>query len=81
MCHYLDKGDTVSTGNMRWHIKKCWGAEAYNAAKQVSGSANATRDAITTYRRCPALKLNKDRQKGEKGKISKEAKRIRLRIV
>lgn len=30
--HFLDKGDARSTGNMRRHVKKCWGIAARDAA-------------------------------------------------
>jgi hypothetical protein len=36
---FLDKKDAKSTGNMRKHVKLCWGADAIDAA---DGTKNAT---------------------------------------
>jgi hypothetical protein len=34
---YLDKKDARSTGNMRKHLKSCWGDSVMSAAKIVAG--------------------------------------------
>ena len=35
---YLDTGDAKSTGNMRKHAKKCWGAEVVAAADKAKSA-------------------------------------------
>ncbi|GBE80100.1 putative AC transposase [Sparassis crispa] len=37
---WLDKGDQMSTGNMRRHIRKCWGEEALAAADEMNTAAD-----------------------------------------
>ena len=38
VCRYLNTADARSTGNMRKHAKKCWGAEALKAADSVKNA-------------------------------------------
>ncbi|KAG1853814.1 hypothetical protein C8R48DRAFT_610603, partial [Suillus tomentosus] len=33
--HFLDKGDARSTGNMRKHVRGCWGEDVLQAADQA----------------------------------------------
>ncbi|KAG1723200.1 hypothetical protein EDD22DRAFT_982946 [Suillus occidentalis] len=35
---FLDKKDVRSTGNMRKHVKSCWGEDALNAADDAKGA-------------------------------------------
>lgn len=42
---YLDKGDARSTGNMRKHVRSCWGDEVLKAADQAK-NANEVRQKI-----------------------------------
>ncbi|KAG1745067.1 uncharacterized protein EDB91DRAFT_1050146 [Suillus paluster] len=42
---YLDKGDARSTGNMRKHVRSCWGDEVLKAADQAK-DANEVRQEI-----------------------------------
>ncbi|KAG1760964.1 hypothetical protein EDD22DRAFT_980398 [Suillus occidentalis] len=35
ICHFLDKKDTCSTGNMCKHVKACWGEEILQTADQA----------------------------------------------
>ena len=44
--HYLDKKDANSTGNLRKHAKKCWGAETVAAADQTKNAAEARSSVI-----------------------------------
>ncbi|KAG2086663.1 uncharacterized protein F5147DRAFT_553382, partial [Suillus discolor] len=44
---YLDTGDAKSTGNMRKHAKKCWGAETVESADKAK---NATEVCGTTVK-------------------------------
>ena len=48
ICQFLDKGDALSTGNMRKHIKTCWGKEILDQVMQTK-SFNAARDAVKNY--------------------------------
>ncbi|KAG1844640.1 hypothetical protein DFJ58DRAFT_852836 [Suillus subalutaceus] len=43
--HYLDKGDVRSTGNMRKHVRSCWGEEVLRAADEAK-DANEVRKKI-----------------------------------
>ncbi|KAG1740006.1 hypothetical protein EDB19DRAFT_1580796, partial [Suillus lakei] len=38
---YLDKKDAKSTGNMRKHVKSCWGEAALQAAMELGNTAAA----------------------------------------
>ncbi|KAG1866660.1 hypothetical protein DFJ58DRAFT_654764, partial [Suillus subalutaceus] len=42
---YLDKGDAHSTGNMRKHVRSCWGDEVLKAADEAK-DANEVRQRI-----------------------------------
>lgn len=42
---FLDKGDANSTGNLRKHIKSCWGEEALRAAESA-GDVNDVREKV-----------------------------------
>lgn len=53
---YIGTGDTSSTGNLRKHIKSCWGGEALQAADE-KGSATNAREAVKTYRRTQDIKV------------------------
>ncbi|EPS93986.1 hypothetical protein FOMPIDRAFT_64676 [Fomitopsis schrenkii] len=53
---YHGTGDTKSTGNLRKHVKSCWGAEALHAADLKDSAVNA-QDAVRTYRRTHDIKV------------------------
>ncbi|EPT01252.1 hypothetical protein FOMPIDRAFT_1091464, partial [Fomitopsis schrenkii] len=53
---YLDTGDTKSTGNLRKHVKSCWGKEALDAADTKESALDA-RGAVSTYRRTQDIKV------------------------
>ena len=40
-CHYLDKGDRSSTGNLIRHVKSCWREDAWNAASACRNADDA----------------------------------------
>jgi hypothetical protein len=42
---YLDKGDANSTGNLRKHVKGCWGEEALRSAEAI-GNVDEARDKV-----------------------------------
>ena len=42
---YLDKGDGNSTGNLRKHVKTCWGQEAVDKA-DATRDLDAAREAL-----------------------------------
>lgn len=42
---FLDKGDVSSTGNLRRHVKKCWGEVALNEADEAA-NINEVREHI-----------------------------------
>jgi hypothetical protein len=42
---YLDKGDSNSTGNLRKHVKTCWGEEALRAA-EATASVKVARESV-----------------------------------
>ena len=45
---FLDKSDAKSTGNMRQHVKNCWGEDVL---KSIDGTKSiaATRDTVKSY--------------------------------
>ena len=47
MRHYLDKSNRNSTGNLRKHVKVCWGDEALAAAdSDATGNIDAAREVL-----------------------------------
>ncbi|KAL6307201.1 hypothetical protein BKA93DRAFT_712591, partial [Sparassis latifolia] len=64
---WLDKGDQMSTGNMRRHIRKCWGEEALAAADEMNTAADA-RPSIEKFRRSGDITVAFERK--EKGKVT-----------
>lgn len=53
---YHGTGDTKSTGNLRKHVKSCWGAEALHAADLKDSAVNAQGE-VRTYRRTHDIKV------------------------
>ena len=45
---FLDKGDATSTGNMRKHVKSCWGEDVFHEVLTAK-NAEAARDAVKSY--------------------------------
>jgi hypothetical protein len=45
---FLDKGDATSTGNMRKHVKSCWGEDVFNEVLTAKNT-EAARDAVKSY--------------------------------
>ncbi|KAG1722400.1 uncharacterized protein EDB91DRAFT_1240224 [Suillus paluster] len=46
---YLDKGDARSTGNMRKHVRSCWGDEVLKAADQAKDANERKGKGKVTY--------------------------------
>ena len=44
---FLDKGDANSTGNLRKHVKSCWGADILRAAEDT-GDVNVAREKVVS---------------------------------
>ncbi|TFY54699.1 hypothetical protein EVJ58_g8703 [Rhodofomes roseus] len=53
---YLASKDATSTGNLRKHIKKCWGVEALEAADWMS-TASKAKESIEKYKRTQDIKV------------------------
>ena len=53
---YIGMGNTLSTGNLRKHIKSCWGREALQAADEKRSAMNA-REVVKPYRRMQDIKV------------------------
>ncbi|KAL6300118.1 hypothetical protein BKA93DRAFT_741171, partial [Sparassis latifolia] len=66
IARWLDKGDKGSTGNMRKHIKACWGEEALGAADQMK-MAEEARPAVEKFTQSGSIMASFER-KG-KGKV------------
>ncbi|EPS92664.1 hypothetical protein FOMPIDRAFT_6817, partial [Fomitopsis schrenkii] len=64
---WLDKTDKHSTGNLRKHVKACWGEEALASADAL-GSAQKAREGVKSYVRSGDLTLAFKRT--GKGKIT-----------
>jgi hypothetical protein len=65
---YLDKGDAKSTGNLRKHVKKCWGNEVVATADKAKMTRNV-RDATAKGFLDPQLITSAFKRSG-KGKVS-----------
>ncbi|EPS93342.1 hypothetical protein FOMPIDRAFT_1091628, partial [Fomitopsis schrenkii] len=53
---YLTSSDKSSTQNLRKHARKCWGAEALEAADRMI-TASKAKDSVEKYRRTQNLKV------------------------
>jgi hypothetical protein len=65
---YLDKKDAKSTGNMRKHVKSCWGDAALQAAMDTGNTAAARDGPIKNLLETGSIKSSFER-KG-KGKVT-----------
>ncbi|TFK47879.1 hypothetical protein OE88DRAFT_1705540 [Heliocybe sulcata] len=69
---YLDKKDAGSTGNMRKHVKACWGEEALKAAEGASNVNDACERVVKPLARSRSI-LESFERKG-KGKQTYSAR-------
>jgi hypothetical protein len=51
--HWLDKGDSRSTSNLRKHVRKCWGPEVLAAAEGMRETE--TRTALAAFVRSGSI--------------------------
>lgn len=65
---YLDKKDAKSTGNMRKHVKSCWGEAALQAAMESGNTAAAREGVINKLLKTGSINASFE-QKG-KGKVT-----------
>lgn len=65
---FLDKGDANSTGNLRRHVKRCWGDEALKAAEATESIENARDLVVNPLRETGSISAAFER-KG-KGKVT-----------
>ena len=65
---YLDKKDAKSTGNMRKHVKSCWGEAALQAAMESGNTAAAQEGVINKLLKTGSINASFE-QKG-KGKVT-----------
>ena len=59
---YLDKGDSNSTGNLRIHVKTCWGEEALKAAESVGSVAGARENVVQSLNQSGSISVCFERQ-------------------
>jgi hypothetical protein len=62
------KGDAFSTGNLRRHVKSCWGEEALNAAESASDVKEAREKVVKPLLRSGSIDMLFERQ--AKGKVT-----------
>ncbi|KAG1723006.1 hypothetical protein EDB19DRAFT_1615502, partial [Suillus lakei] len=65
---YLDKGDARSTGNMRKHVRSCWGEEVLRAADEAKDANEVRKKIVGSVLRNGSITASFER-KG-KGKIT-----------
>jgi hypothetical protein len=65
---FLDKGDANSTGNLRSHVKKCWGGDALKAAEDAEDIDKARNDVVKSLNETGSINAAFER-KG-KGKVT-----------
>jgi hypothetical protein len=49
IARYLDTKDAQSTGNMRKHVRKCWGEDVLKAADQARDVKEARENVVGSY--------------------------------
>jgi hypothetical protein len=52
---FLDKGDANSTGNLRKHVKSCWGDEVLHAAEDAGGVREAREKVVSSLNRSGSI--------------------------
>ncbi|KAG2028835.1 hypothetical protein BDR03DRAFT_882586 [Suillus americanus] len=65
---YLDKGDARSTGNMRKHVRSCWGDEVLKAADQAKNANEVRQKIIGSFLRNGSITASFERN--GKGKVT-----------
>ena len=65
---YLDKGDANSTGNLRKHVKTCWGGDVLKAAVDVDNVDVVREDIVVAINSTGSITASFER-KG-KGKVT-----------
>ncbi|KAJ8582888.1 hypothetical protein M405DRAFT_749564, partial [Rhizopogon salebrosus TDB-379] len=68
ICRFLDTGDAKSTGNLRKHVKVCWGEHALEAACETKNATEAQAVVIQSILETGSIKTSFER-KG-KGKVT-----------
>ncbi|KAJ2974858.1 hypothetical protein NUW54_g11827 [Trametes sanguinea] len=61
---YLDTGDSSSTGNLRRHVRKCWGAEVLKDADQAANVAEARESIVGGLKKDGLITYSFERKKG-----------------
>ncbi len=61
---FLDKGDAGSTGNLRKHVKKCWGGEALARADEAEHAEEVRRTIVAGILRDGTITAHFARKKG-----------------
>lgn len=62
---YLDTGDSSSTGNLRRHVKKCWGEEALSEADKAANVDEVREKIMGGLRRNGVITYSFERKKGQ----------------
>lgn len=65
---YLDKGDARSTGNMRKHVRSCWGDEVLKAADQAKNANEVRQKIVGNFLRNGSITTSFERN--GKGKVT-----------
>jgi hypothetical protein len=65
---YLDKGDSNSTGNLRKHVRTCWGEEALQAAENMENVNHAREKVVNVLKQSGSIPVIFERN--GKGKVT-----------
>jgi hypothetical protein len=65
---YLDKGDANSTGNLRKHVKSCWGDKVLQAAEQMESVHDAREKVVNVVKQSGSITVAFERN--GKGKVT-----------